>query len=200
MMTKNKFEWYGDHAATNFVNTLDERLSGQPEEQLVDYATLIDFTRGAGLIDEQTADSLMGHSDTSNAQAVLSSVLTFREALYTVLRAAITQTPPDSHNLAQVEAAIREANDARILRLDSAGFGWDWQDANHLTRPLWELALAAEQLLLSEPIGRIKKCAAYDCGVLFVDHSRAGGRRWCSMAECGNRYKVQTFRSSRKHN
>jgi predicted RNA-binding Zn ribbon-like protein len=37
---------------------------------------------------------------------------------------------------------------------------------------------------------RIRVCAADDCGLLFVDASRPGTRRWCAMERCGNRTKV----------
>lgn len=43
---------------------------------------------------------------------------------------------------------------------------------------------------------RIRVCAAENCGLLLVDTSRAGRRRWCSMELCGNRTKVRTHRSS----
>jgi predicted RNA-binding Zn ribbon-like protein len=29
------------------------------------------------------------------------------------------------------------------------------------------------------------------CGWLFVDESRNGSRRWCSMKDCGNRAKAR---------
>lgn len=41
---------------------------------------------------------------------------------------------------------------------------------------------------------RIRVCAAGDCGLLFVDASRPGRRRWCSMEVCGNRAKVRGHR------
>jgi predicted RNA-binding Zn ribbon-like protein len=42
---------------------------------------------------------------------------------------------------------------------------------------------------------RIRVCAADDCGLLFVDASRPGRRRWCSMERCGNRAKIRTHRA-----
>lgn len=42
--------------------------------------------------------------------------------------------------------------------------------------------------------GRITRCAAEDCRMVFHDESRTGTRRWCSMARCGNRAKVRAFR------
>jgi predicted RNA-binding Zn ribbon-like protein len=52
--------------------------------------------------------------------------------------------------------------------------------------------------LLSGPLaGRIRVCAADDCGLLLVDASRPGRRRWCSMERCGNRAKVRALRARR---
>lgn len=44
--------------------------------------------------------------------------------------------------------------------------------------------------LFSSPLAdRVRICAADDCGLLFVDTSRPGARRWCSMEWCGDRAK-----------
>lgn len=54
-------------------------------------------------------------------------------------------------------------------------------------------ALAAHDLadLLAERPDRIRRCAHPDCVLWFVDTSRNGTRRWCSMATCGNRLKAR---------
>ena len=50
--------------------------------------------------------------------------------------------------------------------------------------------------LITGPLaGRIRQCAAADCALVFVDTSRPGSRRWCSMERCGNRQKVRTHRA-----
>jgi predicted RNA-binding Zn ribbon-like protein len=43
--------------------------------------------------------------------------------------------------------------------------------------------------------GRIRGCDAEDCDILYLDTSRAGNRRWCSMQRCGNRHKVRAHRA-----
>jgi predicted RNA-binding Zn ribbon-like protein len=49
--------------------------------------------------------------------------------------------------------------------------------------------------LLSGPLAvRVRECAAKDCALLFVDASRPGRRRWCSMEGCGNRAKTTRYR------
>jgi len=42
---------------------------------------------------------------------------------------------------------------------------------------------------------RVRACGADDCPLVYLDLSRAGNRRWCSMQRCGNRHKVRTHRA-----
>ena len=50
---------------------------------------------------------------------------------------------------------------------------------------------AAEFVELLEQRGdRIRGCANPDCILWFLDTTRPGTRRWCSMAACGNRDKA----------
>ena len=41
---------------------------------------------------------------------------------------------------------------------------------------------------------RLRRCAAPDCGAWFLDTSKGGRRKWCSMATCGNRAKASRHR------
>ena len=45
---------------------------------------------------------------------------------------------------------------------------------------------------------RLKRCEGSRCSLLFVDTSRSGRRRWCSMERCGNRAKVAAHRRRTK--
>ena len=58
---------------------------------------------------------------------------------------------------------------------------------------LRRLVAASAAALLGDPreAGRIKLCPGHDCGWLFLDETRGGRRRWCSMATCGNRAKAR---------
>ena len=57
------------------------------------------------------------------------------------------------------------------------------------------LAREAVRLFGPEAGGRIHPCSAEDCSVIYLDTSRAGSRRWCSMQRCGNRAKVRKHRA-----
>ncbi|MFD8508542.1 CGNR zinc finger domain-containing protein [Streptomyces sp. NPDC059687] len=45
---------------------------------------------------------------------------------------------------------------------------------------------------------RVKECANPDCTRLFVGLSHSGARRWCGMAECGNRQNAARHRERKK--
>ncbi|MFE3328172.1 CGNR zinc finger domain-containing protein [Streptomyces sp. NPDC059176] len=42
---------------------------------------------------------------------------------------------------------------------------------------------------------RLKACEAEDCRWAYYDRSPAGRSRWCSMAVCGSRAKMRTYRA-----
>ena len=56
------------------------------------------------------------------------------------------------------------------------------------------LAREAVQLFGSEDAGLVRQCQSPTCTLYFVDTSRRGDRRWCSMSACGNKAKVNEFR------
>lgn len=45
---------------------------------------------------------------------------------------------------------------------------------------------------------RVKACSAADCQWVFIDRSKPGTGKWCSMKACGNRAKNKTFRERNK--
>ncbi|SOB83183.1 CGNR zinc finger domain-containing protein [Streptomyces sp. 1331.2] len=60
------------------------------------------------------------------------------------------------------------------------------------------LARDAIALLTGPYADRIRECGAHNCQLVFVDTSRPGRRRWCSMERCGNRHKVRALRARRE--
>jgi predicted RNA-binding Zn ribbon-like protein len=44
---------------------------------------------------------------------------------------------------------------------------------------------------------RLRSCERPGCVTMFLDVSRSGRRRWCSMQRCGNREKVAVYRNRR---
>jgi predicted RNA-binding Zn ribbon-like protein len=70
-----------------------------------------------------------------------------------------------------------------------------WRSPESLLEPIGD-ALAA--LLVEEDFSHLKACEGPACTLLFVDHTRAHTRRWCSMEICGNRAKQAAHRNRLK--
>lgn len=70
-----------------------------------------------------------------------------------------------------------------------------WQAADPASAMLALLARDALDLVTSPEFGRVRRCAGARCGALFLDTSRPGTRRWCSMDVCGNQAKKSTYRA-----
>jgi predicted RNA-binding Zn ribbon-like protein len=52
--------------------------------------------------------------------------------------------------------------------------------------------------LIARQAKRLRVCARAGCGAIFLDASRPGRRRWCSMRRCGNREKVAGYRARQR--
>ncbi|PZF83549.1 CGNR zinc finger domain-containing protein [Jiangella anatolica] len=77
------------------------------------------------------------------------------------------------------------------LGVVGAGVGW----ASPTTpAALSTIARDAIDLFAGPLASRIRVCASETCGLLLVDTSRPGKRRWCSMQRCGNLAKVRGYR------
>jgi predicted RNA-binding Zn ribbon-like protein len=63
------------------------------------------------------------------------------------------------------------------------------------TQALSALARDAIDLFTGPLRQRVRSCAAEDCELLFVDASRPGRRRWCSLNRCGSREKMRRYRA-----
>lgn len=63
---------------------------------------------------------------------------------------------------------------------------------------LSDFSLAAAALAAQGQIGRLQRCAAAGCEQVFVDRSRARGRRYCDMRTCGNRTNVAAYRERQR--
>lgn len=108
----------------------------------------------------------------------------------------VASTPGGAAALRTVTAFGREAASHGSLVADGAGARWTLGRSAGLARPTLAVARAAEAFLTGTDLSTVKACPGAGCGWLFVD--RSGRRRWCSMADCGNRAKVAAF-ARRRH-
>jgi predicted RNA-binding Zn ribbon-like protein len=115
-----------------------------------------------------------------------------RDALFRVVIAHTRGEPHPPGDLKVInEAAARPPLAPAIAQAGQR----QWAGISNGTHLLATVARDAVELLTGPFAHRIRTCAAEDCHLVYVDTSRPGRRRWCSMEHCGNRHKVRAMRA-----
>jgi predicted RNA-binding Zn ribbon-like protein len=70
-----------------------------------------------------------------------------------------------------------------------------WRSPESLLLPIGE---ALARCVCDEDFISIRACEGHSCTLIFADRTRRRGRRWCSMAVCGNRAKQAAHRDRLK--
>ncbi|MGQ4389051.1 CGNR zinc finger domain-containing protein [Streptomyces sp. SAS_270] len=128
-------------------------------------------------------------------EAVLRQAQGLREAVHALLTAARGDSgpvgcPPEARDLLNRSAAAAPPAPA----LDRSG-ALAYSAADPVEAVLADIARDALVLATSPALERVRACGGPDCAAWFLDTSRPGNRRWCSMETCGNKAKKSTWRS-----
>ena len=125
----------------------------------------------------------------------LAEAKVLRQAIWEAAHARAAGRPPPERAVAVLNRAAAAAPLAPELAED--GTAADWAGPVRTAQVLSTLSREMIELLTGPLAERIRECASDDCPLVFVDSSRPGARRWCSMERCGNRHKVRAHRARR---
>jgi predicted RNA-binding Zn ribbon-like protein len=173
------FVFVSGRTALDFVGTLKWRTD-EPEEQLTTPADLRAWLDAAALTDRVPPVEPVDFDQ----------ALALREVIYRAVSARVAGRPPrpaDRRALNRAAAppplgpVLTGSGERRVI----GGFG----------AVLSTLARDAIDAIGGPDGDRLRRCANPRCTRVYVDTSRAGNRRWCGMAECGNAAKVAAFRA-----
>lgn len=125
----------------------------------------------------------------------LETARTVREAVYRAAQPVISGRPPASADEEIINRAAAAAPpvprmEQRAVRLAAAG-------ADPAASALSAVARDAIALLTTTDVPRLRQCASPECGLLFLDTSRPGRRRWCSGTACGGKARAAAYRRRR---
>jgi predicted RNA-binding Zn ribbon-like protein len=192
------FDLSGGALCLDFANTLDDRPSPSPRETLSSYAALLAFARQSGALPEGHLARLSDEAlrRPAAAEATLLGAVELRETSYRIFLTLADGQPVPAPDLAALNrtlgGALAQARVVQALPGSDHQFAWAWSDESvSLEAPLWPIVRSAADLLTSSRLAALRVCAADACAWLFLDTSRNGSRRWCSMRTCGNRAKAR---------
>jgi predicted RNA-binding Zn ribbon-like protein len=204
------FELLGN-VCLDFINTLDDRPSGEPKELLKNYYDLARFGEDTGILTPEQLDFFYErvHLMPDEAEDALRRAVNLRDALYAIFSAVMNQqTAPqgamDRFNANLHDAALHsrlvqpKAAQGKMPQADGR-LEWRFEEmGSSFNAMLWPIARAAADLLASSDVALVRACSSPTCQWLFLDTSKNHHRRWCSMKQCGNRAKVRRFYAKKK--
>lgn len=187
---RDGFLFVGNRLILDFVNTLPV-IDGQPTELLPDTSALARWLVAAGLAKASLIKDWKAVRSTSYMKD-MKALHAFRE----FARSELLKIEHGSAVSPDFVACVNEHLEHHPLvshlsmqrGVISKGTLFAPKCPGDAFGPLAE---DIAQLLTNRDPQRLRKCSS--CALHFLDTSKKGTRRWCSMAMCGNRSKVAAY-------
>ncbi len=189
-----RFEFVGAHPALDFTNTASERTRDVLTERLGSYADLLEWSRQAGVLDDGRAAQLgkLAAAQPQAAAAALRCAKELRETSFRLFGALIDGTEPAAADVDKLNRYARKTTRGGAVKWDGHAFVVDAPPPQSgLDEPLARITQGVVEVLTGEQSRYLSRCHDLECSWLFLDRSPAKRRRWCSMADCGNRAKAR---------
>jgi len=200
MNQDSHFVFDGGTLALDLLNTWRFNAD-QPLDLLQSPEDLIIWLTAAGLPDG--ADCAELSSSPPNRRILLDETLWLRQDILLIVQSLVAGELPPPYTVDALNRILTE--NGTSFRLDSLTIppegdqeeGMEGQLVlnvhEHISSVLGVLqpiALSAARIVTEVNPTRIRQCASSNCMYWFLDTSKSGRRRWCSMSRCGNRAKV----------
>lgn len=188
----------------DFANTLAWRGSA-PSETLHGLPDLVQWCVSsgsllAGAFDGGGTKGTWAERHPAEAAIIFRGAVALRETTYRVFHAVASGSAPAESDLSELNRALKETPARNVLQRIGGGFGWRVERKPLAAVPalLAPILWSAGDLLTGPQLSRVRECANSKCLWLFLDESKNGTRRWCSMSACGNRAKAHRHYARKK--
>ncbi|HMF46229.1 MAG TPA: ABATE domain-containing protein [Candidatus Udaeobacter sp.] len=194
---RDGFLFVGNHLALDFLNTRPILAEG-PKELLPDVDALVRWLVASGVLTPQKGKTLAEKWQAMpEASVFLRALLKFRERLRAVVIRQEARLSVSNEFIAETNSLLK--HHPSVIALQQKGKKLELEAASEPEKPndVWApIAIAVAELLSGVSPGRLRKCEA--CIVHFLDTSKKGSRRWCSMKICGNKIKVAAYQKRKR--
>jgi predicted RNA-binding Zn ribbon-like protein len=192
------FLFVGNHPCLDLINT-QLIVKGELRDLLENFDDLSSWLRQERLLTASQGKFERDHLHNEDALAMLERTKAFRATLRVVAeRVAAGKAAPDSAIAAINQFLAQRPGYTELVRTKE-GFKRRFHSlATHQVEFMASLLESASDLLSSDRLCLVKKCANTACILYFLDTTKNHTRNWCSMQMCGNRMKVAAhYRRSR---
>ncbi|HEY6182913.1 MAG TPA: ABATE domain-containing protein [Terriglobales bacterium] len=189
---RDGFLFVGNQLALDFLNTRPIQ-DGKPQELLPDFSSLLRWFQAAGLVGSRESTLLEQQwGDSARAGRTVEDARELREEIRKEVLAWESGGKLHRDMIEKLNGLL--AAHPMLANLVETGSGprmdlsFEPRKPEDLFAPL---AHSAAELFAECDRTRIRKCG--QCVLHFLDTSKKGTRRWCSMQLCGNRLKVAAY-------
>jgi predicted RNA-binding Zn ribbon-like protein len=194
---ENEFYFVGNHLALDLVNTRPVR-DGQRVDLVGTFEDWIRWFVAAGPLAAATADLLLREASLQEGQRTMKEVRGLRGALDELVAGLVDGREADPSALEEINRLLALTRHPPEVEATEGGYQRKASGPPQSSEELLGiLSREALHLLTEIEPARIRRCEDPQCVLYFYDTSRNQARRWCSMAQCGNRNKVA--RHYRRH-
>ena len=200
MNQDSHFVFDGGTLALDLLNTWRFNAD-QPLDLLQSPEDLVIWLAAAGLPDGAYCAELS--SSPPNRRILLDEALWLRRDILLIVQSLVAGELPPPYTVDALNRILTESGTS--FRLDSLTIPPEGDQEErmegqlvlnvheHISSVLGVLqpiALSTARIVTEANPIRIRQCASSNCMYWFLDTSKSGRRRWCSMSRCGNRAKV----------
>jgi predicted RNA-binding Zn ribbon-like protein len=189
-----------DALGLDLLNSVSSTSRGRVVDHLKDGPSLSSWLTQAGLDPGATLTERWRTTAPQELDRVAAEVRRLREWFRQFVRSHMGRclSAADLAELVQLNAILEaQGKYHRIVAVDAARAPLEMKTFTLWSSPdslLVAIAEAVAQVVCEVDFTRIRACDGPGCSLLFVDHSRGPGRRWCRMTVCGNRSKQASWR------
>jgi predicted RNA-binding Zn ribbon-like protein len=187
-------DFVGGDPALDFVNTVAGR-DQSPRDRLDSYARLLEWAALVRLFPRDTLQRLARTAKQEPAAAIraLARAKSLREELFALLAGITSARTPSKDALASLREHWLAGVNAIELVFEGGRMVKQFRGEVDLDLISTMIGYRMVEHLLTSPVERLRMCHGPNCSWLFIDTSKAGRRRWCDMAVCGNAAKSRRF-------
>jgi predicted RNA-binding Zn ribbon-like protein len=189
-----------DSLGLDFLNSIATPVD-QPIDWLDSGDGLVAWLAQADLVPTQALNALIKQATPSELDKVADQARALREWFRGFVRKHVGRplTPKAIRELKPLNALLERDEMFRrvVAQVNAHSDHFElqttrrWRSPESLLLPIGE---ALAQCVCDEAFSDIRACEGHRCTLIFADHTRRRGRRWCSMAMCGNRAKQAAHR------
>ena len=195
-----RFDFIAGHPVLDFNNTVAWTPRGKSNNRLPRPIDLVRWGTESSLLRSDEGRRLRGYCirNGSRSRSELAETLRLRDVVHHLFSDLVEGRAPNDAAMAALNQHLKKLRSRQKVEWRLGGLRWSPVESRGTTTIMDRIALQAAELLTSEDLQRLRACANPRCGWLFLDTTKNGLRKWCSMAECGGRAKSKRYYDSHR--